>query len=348
MFDEYTISRVFPRNRAAMAAVDCLLRQEGITRDRNLDYTCAVYDQNDNMIATGSCFGSTLRCFAVDKGHQGEGLLNKVVSHLTEVQYSRGNTHLFLCTKPSAAPLFADLGFYEIARVDGTLVFMENRRTGFSDYLARLAKHRIYGKSAALVMNANPFTRGHQYVAERASEGCERLHLFVLSEDASLFPFHVRKQLVQEGTAHLGNVILHDSGPYIISSATFPSYFLKDADAVADAHAKLDLAVFAKIAGALNISVRFVGEEPISAVTARYNALMAQALPELGVECRIVPRKELYGRPISASLVRRSIQLGDWDTVKLLVPDSTYAWLRSPEANDVIDSIRKAADVIHH
>lgn len=348
MFDDYTVSRVFPRNRAAMAAVDRLLKQEGITRDRNLDYTCAVYDRSDQMVATGSCFGSTLRCFAVDRGHQGEGLLNRVVTHLTEVQYSRGNTHLFLCTKPSAAPLFVDLGFYEIARVEGTLVFMENRRTGFSDYLARLAKHRIDGKSAALVMNANPFTRGHQYVAERASEGCERLHLFVLSEDASLFPFAVRKKLVQEGTAHLSNLVLHDSGPYIISSATFPSYFLKDADAVAEAHAKLDLAVFAKIAEALNISVRFVGEEPLSVVTARYNGLMAASLPEYGVECRIVPRKELYGRPVSASLVRRSIQQGDWATVERMVPESTLRWLRSPEAGDVLEAVRKADNVVHH
>ena len=348
MFDEYTVSRVFPRNRAAMAAVDKLLKQEGITRDRNLDYTCAVYDRNDNMVATGSCFGSTLRCFAVDRNHQGEGLLNKVVSHLTEVQYSRGNTHLFLCTKPSAAPLFADLGFYEIARVEGTLVFMENRRTGFADYLARLAKHRIEGKSAALVMNANPFTLGHQYLAERASESCEALHLFVLSEDASLFPFPVRKKLVQEGTAHLSNVVLHDSGPYIISSATFPSYFLKDADAVAEAHARLDLAVFAKIAEALNISIRFVGEEPLSAVTARYNRVMEEALPKCGVACRTVPRKELFGRPISASLVRRCIQENDWTTLERMVPASTLRYLRSSEAADVIAAIRSADNVIHH
>lgn len=348
MFDDYTVSRVFPRNRAAMAAVDRLLKQEGITRDRNLDYTCAVYDRNDNIVATGSCFGTTLRCFAVDKGHQGEGLLNRVVTHLTEVQFSWGNTHLFLCTKPSAAPLFGDLGFYEIARVEGTLVFMENRRTGFADYLARLATHKTGGKSAALVMNANPFTLGHQYLAEQAAGNCDTLHLFVLSEDASLFPFSVRKQLVREGTAQLGNVVLHDSGPYIISSATFPSYFLKDADAVAEAHARLDLAVFAKIAEALNISARFVGEEPLSAVTARYNALMASALPEYGVECRIIPRKALDSRPISASAVRQAIQLGDWDTVSTLVPETTLRWLRSPDAADVIDAIRKADNVIHH
>lgn len=347
MFD-YTISRVFPRNKAAMAQVDALLRQEGITRDANLDYTCALWDQSGQIIATGSCFGVTLRCFAVSRAHQGGGLLNKVASHLMEVQYSRGNTHLFLYTKISAAPLFAELGFHEIARVDGTLVFMENRRTGFSDYLKKLESYRIDGTSAALVMNANPFTLGHQYLVEQAAEHCDRLHLFVLSEDASLFPFRVRKRLVEEGTAHLNNVIIHESGPYIISSATFPSYFLKDESAVAEAHARLDLAVFTRIAAALNISARYVGEEPISAVTAQYNRLMAQSLPEAGIECVVLPRKELDGRPISASAVRQAIHDGNWDTVNALVPESTRCFLQSPEAAPVIEAIRKAGQLIHH
>ena len=57
-------------------------------------------------------------------------------------------------------------------------------------------------------------------------------------------PFSVRKRLVREGTARIPNVVLHDSGLYIISSATFPSYFLKDEAAVIDGHARLDLAVF--------------------------------------------------------------------------------------------------------
>ena len=78
----------------------------------------------------------------------------------------------------------------------------------------------------------------------------------------SLVPFTVRKKLVQAGVSHIPNVVLHDSGPYIISSATFPSYFLKDAAAVIEGHARLDLAVFTKIAGALNVTKRFVGEEP--------------------------------------------------------------------------------------
>ena len=237
----YTISRVSPDDQRSLRQVDALLEQEGIRRDGNLDYVAAMYDDDYRVIATGSCFSNTLRCFAVSREHQGEGLLNQIITHLMEIQHERGNYQLFLYTKVNSAKFFGDLGFYEIARVDGTLVFMENRRDGFASYLKRLAKTKTEGKSAALVMNANPFTLGHQYLAETAAAACDTLHLFVVSEDASLVPFAVRKKLIQEGTAHLPNVVLHDSGPYIISSATFPSYFLKDEAAVIAGHARLDL-----------------------------------------------------------------------------------------------------------
>ena len=184
--------------------------------------------------------------------------------------------HLFLYTKVKSSRFFGDLGFYEIARVEDTLVFMENRRDGFGAYLRDLEKTRTEGKSAALVMNANPFTLGHQYLVERAAAACDTLHLFVVSEDASLVPFAVRRKLVEAGVAHLPNVVLHDSGPYIISNATFPSYFLKDEAAVIDGHARLDLAVFTKIAAALNITARYVGEEPASQVTGLYNQIMCE------------------------------------------------------------------------
>ena len=239
---EYTISQVYPTDKTVLAQIDTLLGQEGIRRDGNLDYICAMFDEEYNVIGTGSCFGNTLRCFAVSSAHQGEGLLNQIITHLIEVQCARGNMHLFLYTKVKSSKFFGDLGFYEIARVEDTLVFMENRRDGFGAYLRDLEKTRTEGKSAALVMNANPFTLGHQYLVEKAAAACDTLHLFVVSEDASLVPFAVRRKLVEAGVAHLPNVVLHDSGPYIISNATFPSYFLKDEAAVIDGHARLDLA----------------------------------------------------------------------------------------------------------
>ena len=227
-------------------------------------------------------------------------------------------------------------------------MFIENRRNGFPSYLSRLEKTARPGVSGAIVMNANPFTLGHQYLVETAAVRCDTLHLFLLSEDASLVPFGVRKQLVQAGTAHLKNVVLHDSGPYIISNATFPSYFLKDDSAVIQGHAKLDLAIFVRIARALGVTVRFVGEEPTSQVTGLYNEIMAAQLPENGIDCVILPRKEALGKAISASTVRAALQAGDWQTLSQLVPQTTLDYFRSSEAEPVLRRIRSAENVVHY
>lgn len=135
---DYYISQISHSDKNAIHSVTALLQAEGIRLDANLDYTCGMYDDEMNIIATGSCFGNTLHCLAVSSDHQGEGLMNQIISHLIEVQFNLGNTHLFLYTKCSSAKFFGDLGFYEIARIDGQIVFMENRRTGFKNYLKKL------------------------------------------------------------------------------------------------------------------------------------------------------------------------------------------------------------------
>ena len=128
MMDEYFAVPISPSNKRAMAQMDALLAREGIERDRNLTYSAAIYDDDGQMIATGSLFENTLRCLAVDGAHRGEGLMAVIVAHLVQAQIERGHTHLFLYTKVDSAKFFAPLGFTEIARVDGRLVFMENRR----------------------------------------------------------------------------------------------------------------------------------------------------------------------------------------------------------------------------
>ena len=348
---DYTISKVYPSDKRANAQVEKLLLAEGIRRDKNLDYTCAMYDEDYNVIATGSCFGNTLRCMAVSHKHQGEGIMNEIVTHLVQHEYERGINHLFMYTKCSSAKFFGDLGFYEIVRVEDMLVFMENRRTGFHDYLSELAKTKREGKNiAALVLNANPFTLGHLYLVEKAANENDVLHVFIVSEDASLVPFAVRKRLVIEGTSHLKNIIYHDTGPYIISSATFPSYFQKDDSAVIESHARLDLSVFVKIANTLGINARYVGEEPHSLVTGIYNRIMSSQLPEHGIKCVIIPRKkETDGiNVISASNVRQAIKEGRLEDIRGLVPESTYRFFASKEAESVIRKIRGTENVIHY
>ncbi len=355
---DYNLSRISPTDKRGQRQLIALLEAEGIRKDANLDYTCGMFDDDFNLIATGSCFGNTMRCMAVSSAHQGEGLMNEIVGHLMEVQFARGNTHLFLYTKCDSAKFFGDLGFYEIARIPGQIVFMENRRTGFTDYLKHLAGENTAGNSsvtaaetgrtAALVMNANPFTLGHQYLVEKAAAENDVLHLFIVSEDASLVPFAVRKRLVMEGTAHLHNIIYHESGPYIISSATFPSYFQKDESAVIESHAMLDLTIFTRIARTLGINRRYVGEEPTSLVTGIYNRIMSEKLPENGIECHIIPRKEKDGRAISASTVRQAVKDSNWELLAELVPETTLRYFRSPEAEPVIRRIRAEGNVIHY
>lgn len=344
----FQISQVSMQDEYSLNEIDSLLKEEGIKKDQNLDYISAMYDNDYHIIATGSCFRNTLRCLAISKNHQGEGLLNQLVTHLMEVQFGRGNLHLFLYSKLNSAKFFRDLGFYEISRVEDGFVFMENKKNAFKTYLKALEKTRQKGRSAALVMNANPFTLGHQYLVETAAGKCDTLHLFVLSEDASLVPFRVRKHLVKEGTSHLSNVVIHESGSYIISNATFPTYFLKDESQVIEEHARLDINIFIKIAAILNISERYVGEEPFSQVTGIYNQIMAEELPKAGISCIIVPRKEVNGLPVSASTVRKLIKDGDIDAIRPLVPQSTYDFFLSPEGKEVCVRIRQSDDVIHY
>ena len=354
---DYIISQIYPSDILANKQINELLLAEGIRRDANLDYTCGMYDDEMNIIATGSCFGNTLRCMAVSNAHQGEGLMNQIVTHLISVQFERGNTHLFLYTKCNSAKFFGDLGFYEIARIDGQIVFMENRKTGFSAYLERLKKESEQSEvmkrftsdnTQILVMNANPFTLGHQYLVEKAAAESDILHLFIVSEDQSLVPFSVRKQLVLEGTAHLDNIIYHESGPYIISNATFPSYFQKDAGAVMESHANLDLTIFVRIAQTLGINCRYVGEEPNSQVTGIYNKIMARKLPENEISCTIVPREEANGAVISASTVRTALKNDNIELLKTLVPETTLHYFQSKDADPVIVKIKAAEHVVHH
>ena len=104
-----SIGEISPRDKRTQAQMDELLRAEGIRRDKNLDYSCGVFDEDGALIAAGSSFKNTLRCLAVSSAHRGEGLMNQVVSHLLEKQTERGNSHVFLYTKTKNDRIFFHL-----------------------------------------------------------------------------------------------------------------------------------------------------------------------------------------------------------------------------------------------
>ncbi|MBQ1384314.1 MAG: hypothetical protein IIY74_02855, partial [Firmicutes bacterium] len=215
-----------------------------------------------------------------------------------------------------------------------------------------------------VVMNADPFTLGHRYLVEKTIERSGRTLVFVVSEDASPVPFGVRIRLVRESLADLENVLVLPSGPYIISSATFPSYFLKDKDQAAEGHALLDAKIFGRIAEALGIKARFIGEEPLSRTTAVYNRVLKEALPPLGIEVIEIPRLEAPAAscstigpavsacgaseasgapaasgPISASKARALIAEGRTSEIRSLVPEPVFSFFTGEDAAPVIERI---------
>lgn len=75
-----------------------------------------------------------------------------------------------------------------------------------------------------------------------------------------------------------------------------------------------------------------MGEEPASVTTGIYNRVMAEALPEAGIRCIVLPRKEANGMPISAGAVRECLRRGDTQALKALVPETTFNCLTNPAA----------------
>ncbi|WP_233127115.1 hypothetical protein [Rodentibacter sp. Ppn85] len=51
--NHYSIGKVSFSDRNSLAQIDALLEQEGIRRDPNLDYLCAMFDEDFNIIAMG-------------------------------------------------------------------------------------------------------------------------------------------------------------------------------------------------------------------------------------------------------------------------------------------------------
>ncbi len=303
-----------------------LLQRAGLAPDTHWDSTVLIR-QNGKLIATASRWENLLKCIAVDDAHQGEGLTASLLGTLRQDAFESGHRHLFLYTKPENAAMFSSLFFYPVAQT-GQVLLMENSRDGIGKFMDTLPVATNTGTIGAAIMNCNPFTKGHRYLIETAAKECDHLYVFVLSEDKSIFSAADRMAMVQLGTADLPNVTVLPTGPYLISHATFPTYFLKEREHAQQVHCALDIEIFCKyFVPKFGITRRYVGTEPLSPMTDRYNDALQQHLPKKGIELRQIPRLEQNGIPVSASNVRALLKDKDYDKVLRLVPETTYTYL---------------------
>ena len=339
-FEQFEIRTMDLKRASERDALESFLSGEDLTLEKDLDYAVCLMD-GEKIIASGCAAVNVLKCIAVDASYQGQALTNKIISFLRIRAYHEGYSNLFLFTKPKNQRFFTELGFFVLASSPDALL-MESSESGCESFLESLERPEKKGEAASLVMNCNPFTLGHRYLIDKACSENEIVHLFVVKEDLSVFPYTTRMKLVREGCADLKNLYIHEGQDYIISRATFPSYFIKEQKVLDESHARLDLDLFAsRIAPALNITSRYVGEEPFCPVTSLYNNLMKEILPRKGIKVVEIPRKETADGAVSATKVRKALAEGRLEELKEWVPPTTFDFLASPEGRKIGDEIRQ-------
>lgn len=324
---------------ADIAEARRLIERSGLSFEESYDGLFGIHEQGE-LVAVGARAGNIFKMLAVEPSHQGGPLLGEIVTTLVSEGFSAGFESFFIYTKPEYATTFEALNFTLLASQEKVALLEYGR--GLRHWLGSKSGLVRPGVNGAVVMNCNPFSRGHRYLVESAAGQVDNLYLFIVREDRSMFPFDVRFRLVREGVSDIGNVILLDTSNYLVSSATFPTYFLKKDDPVARIQMELDITLFAsRIAPFFGITCRFVGTEPCCPLTNSYNDTMKRLLPLHGIELCEIERKQASGGVISASRVRELLARNDLAALNDFVPPSTLAYLLSDEA----EPIRKRLEI---
>lgn len=283
----------------------------------------AGYEQ-EKIVACGALDGNILKMFAVDPLYQELGYTDAILAALLKEGSEQGHEDLFIFTKSEYKNHFHQGGFILLADT-GKVVLLHRGPHSPEAWLANHPPRR--NGVAAIVMNANPMTNGHLELVKQAARENFVL-VFVVEENRSDVPFATRFTIVQETLKEMDNVQVLPSGPYIISSKTFPTYFMKAVNERSREYAKLDALLFKKyFVPFYGITKRYLGSEPMDLATAQYNETLLEILPP---ECEVIIMDRLEtddGKVITASRVREAAKLGQFDAIKEVVPKATWEYL---------------------
>ncbi|MDT4761255.1 [citrate (pro-3S)-lyase] ligase [Sphaerochaeta sp. PS] len=348
---QISVQTAQPVDGPLLEELQAFLLENGLVFEGRAAFTCFLRSDEDAIVGTGSLDGNVLKYIAIGKGHQGEGLLGQIMTSLVSHAFANGQTHLFVFSKPQNKSLFAPFGFFAIEET-GQVLLMENQKQGIQHYLEGLQRETeqavrerglsLQGTVGAIVVNCNPFTNGHRYLLETTAKECSLLHVFVVSSDKSAFPTAVRLALVRQGVADIPTIVVHEASDYLVSVATFPSYFIKDQGSADELNSELDIAIFLRyIVPGLGITCRFVGTEPLCKTTGAYNRQMQKMLQAKGVGFVEVERLCSGEQAISASRVRSLMGLQRFDDLRDLVPPTTYDFILSEEGQRISSHLMK-------
>ncbi|MCK5387704.1 MAG: [citrate (pro-3S)-lyase] ligase [Candidatus Izimaplasma sp.] len=314
------------------------LKKHDFEYEYDITYSILVYDE-DKLVATSSLANNVMKCFLVIKEYTNQNITNLMFSHLVNYMSQLNIFHYFVYTIPRNELIFTSLNMKTIVMTMNTVLLeggdeIINVLTNLRDEYA-LSDN----KKAAVIINANPMTLGHLYLIETASKENKEVLVFVVSEDLSSFPFLDRFEIIKSATSYLKNVTVLPTLSYLVSKITFPKYFLKEDQLIKDEQTLIDVLVYKQYYEKIfNINIRYLGEEPFSFNTNKYNQVLKTYL---GSHVKIIKRKKIGEKIVSASLVRKLLKENNTEEIKKYVPLATYEYLVSEKGQLVVKRIKE-------
>ncbi|GHS95165.1 hypothetical protein AGMMS50276_09760 [Synergistales bacterium] len=208
----------------------------------------------------------------------------------------------------------------------------DNINKEFDEYRVLLAQEKEKNSSAAtvgsLAINADPFTIGHRFIAEKGAGESDVLYVFVVEGEKPFLPWDERVELAAKALGDIKNVTVLKSGRFVAPTLRAPGYFDENAAAEVAIDTCLDVRLFVKhIIPLLGVNARFVGTEPASPILTQYNRAMKAILTRNKVNFVEHERFAVNGKPVNATEVRDLIKAKKGSEIKELVPDAVYAYL---------------------
>ncbi len=305
------------------------------------DKTFVIRD-NGEIIATGSASGNILKYFYAKSTYIGQGAIGIIYNSLLEYLIKMGYSSYFVFTTPNNKMIFQSLGLKEVESTE-RVILLEGGFNNYQKWIDSIKKNfpDKKMKRGAVIVNCNPMTLGHKYLITQALKVVDELLIFVVEEELSIFPFRARYSILENEFKDDNRVKVLKGGPYIISRATFPTYFIKEKNEMLDIYTELDAKIFAKkIAKDLSISIRFLGTEPVDEVTLAYNNSLKEILQKNYIQVKIIPRIKINGNVISASHIRQLLKSGKLEESYNLLPNSTIEFLKSAAAIEVLKRLK--------
>ncbi|GAM77853.1 citrate (pro-3S)-lyase ligase [Vibrio ishigakensis] len=200
-----------------------LLDKQGLRYENDAEYFCTAHTAEGELAGCVGLAGNIIKYFAIQDAFKGEGLSRSMVTEVLLTAHQLGRKSLSIFTTPDKVAIFESMGFTPLTSLNRDSVLLINRPDKLQQVQNELSTHGVSGdKIGAIVMNANPFTKGHAYIAEQAASQCDWLHIFVVSENDQEFSFADRFAMVKQGTAHISNITVHAA--MSSSSANAPSH----------------------------------------------------------------------------------------------------------------------------